>query len=125
MEAARIALISCQAIRSYTIITSVVSEGIGLLRIRAVLINDDHVQLVERFEEVNSQIVVTKYSFHWQHPDGTLVNRWDNAPHHPELETFPHHRHQGEMVAAFPHPALDLLGVLQVIERLVQAPFPP
>lgn len=31
------------------------------------------------------------YSFHWQDQSGHLIRRWDNAPHHPNLNTFPHH----------------------------------
>lgn len=34
-----------------------------------------------------------KYSFHWQNKNGDLIRRWDNAPHHPEIATFPHHVH--------------------------------
>ncbi|HMF34887.1 MAG TPA: DUF6516 family protein [Candidatus Lokiarchaeia archaeon] len=34
-----------------------------------------------------------RYSYHWQNPDGTLIIRWDNAPHHPELRSFPNHKH--------------------------------
>ncbi len=33
------------------------------------------------------------YSYHWQNEKEELIVRWDNSPHHPELETFPHHKH--------------------------------
>jgi len=37
-----------------------------------------------------------KYSFHWQSDDEVI--RFDNAPHHHEIETFPDHLHfQGEV----------------------------
>lgn len=37
-----------------------------------------------------------RYSYHWErrHIDGKLY-RFDNAPHHPEVATFPHHLHDG------------------------------
>lgn len=36
------------------------------------------------------------YSFHWeQRAVRGLIHRWDNAPDHPEIETFPHHFHDG------------------------------
>lgn len=38
------------------------------------------------------------YSFHWQNTDGELIVRWDNAPHHKEIETFPHHKHIGDKI---------------------------
>jgi hypothetical protein len=36
------------------------------------------------------------YSFHWESTlqDG-LIHRWDNAPDHPEVKTFPKHFHKG------------------------------
>lgn len=37
------------------------------------------------------------YAYHWERrrQDGTIY-RWDNAPHHPEVPTFPEHFHDGE-----------------------------
>lgn len=40
-------------------------------------------------------IVKTRYVYHYQQSDGTLIFRYDSAPHHPELPTFPHHKHLG------------------------------
>ncbi len=37
-----------------------------------------------------------KYSFHWQSASAELIARWDNAPHFPDLTTFPHHRHEAD-----------------------------
>ncbi|MEA1899197.1 MAG: DUF6516 family protein, partial [Thermodesulfobacteriota bacterium] len=34
-----------------------------------------------------------KYSFHWQNAQGRLRQRWDNAPHYPDLPNAPHHVH--------------------------------
>jgi hypothetical protein len=37
------------------------------------------------------------YSFHWeQRAVRGLIHRWDNAPDHPEVESFPHHFHDGK-----------------------------
>jgi len=36
------------------------------------------------------------YSYHWEHrAQRGLIHRWDNAPDHPELYTFPKHFHNG------------------------------
>ena len=35
------------------------------------------------------------YSFHWQTAAGALIVRWDDAPHHRGLETFPLPRARG------------------------------
>lgn len=36
------------------------------------------------------------YSYHWEHrmTDGG-IHRWDNAPHHHQVSTHPHHLHDG------------------------------
>ena len=37
------------------------------------------------------------YSYHWeQRAQRGLIHRWDNAPDHPEIESFPRHFHDGE-----------------------------
>jgi hypothetical protein len=33
------------------------------------------------------------YSFHWQDQNSDMIARWDNAPHHHHILTFPHHKH--------------------------------
>lgn len=34
-----------------------------------------------------------KYSYHYQNQAGSLIFRYDMAPHCPEVNTFPHHKH--------------------------------
>lgn len=37
------------------------------------------------------------YSYHWeQRAVRGVIHRWDNAPDHPEIGTFPHHFHDGK-----------------------------
>ena len=42
-------------------------------------------------------------------PEGNPVFRYDNAPHHPEIETHPHHKHVGTAVVASPEPTLSAI----------------
>jgi hypothetical protein len=39
-----------------------------------------------------------KYAYHWMSPEGSLICRWDNARHYPEIPTFPNHKHLGNEV---------------------------
>lgn len=65
--------------------------------IRFVLkLRDDSVLHI--FEHVDSNLHKTHYSYHWQDKRKTTILRWDNAPHHPEIKTFPHHLHEEESV---------------------------
>jgi hypothetical protein len=59
-----------------------------------------------------------KYSYHYQDAKDKLVFRYDMAPHHQEIRTFPHHKHaaNGEAVEAA---APSLAEVLEEIEQIV------
>lgn len=60
------------------------------------------------------------YAYHYQRADGTIVFRYDNAPHFPNLPTAPNHKHVGEtdVIAA---DAPDLQSVLKEIEAIIEA----
>jgi len=52
--------------------------------------------------------------------NGTVIFRYDNAPHFPNLPTAPHHKHIGETeVNAVIVP--DLQSVLKEIEAIIEA----
>lgn len=46
-----------------------------------------HVQIKE------DRLIITDYRYHYMTSDKGLIFRYDNAPHHPEINTFPHHKH--------------------------------
>lgn len=73
---------------------------------------------VAEFVVLETSVTRLKYRYHLQRVDGVLVARWDNAPHHPQIATFPDHKH----VAAGgiePSPPMDLLAVLAEIPGLI------
>ncbi len=37
----------------------------------------------------------TDYAYTYVNKEGQHVFRYDNAPHHPDLDNFPHHKHVG------------------------------
>lgn len=57
------------------------------------------------------------YAFHWQTADKQLISRWDNAPHHRTITTFPHHRHKPEGIVESSDITLD--SVLNLIQKQV------
>ena len=61
-----------------------------------------------------------KYAYHYQLADETIIFRYDNARHFPNLPTAPHHKHVGEtdVIAAN---APDLESVLKEIEGMLKA----
>jgi hypothetical protein len=68
----------------------------------------------------SSLIGKNKYSYHWQDTQNKLVVRWDNAPHHPHLASFPHHRHEGGTVYESPRVSIDEV-LLEIQNRLKAA----
>ncbi|WP_139786880.1 toxin-antitoxin system TumE family protein [Desulfamplus magnetovallimortis] len=59
-----------------------------------------------------------KYSYHWQHRDGTLIARWDNAPHWPDISTFPHHVHSGVNNHVSASNIRNLIDVMDEVKKL-------
>jgi len=92
----------------------------GLYRLRAKLADGTELQMFERFSLVEHiSIVVGKYSFHWQQGNGTLLKRWDNAPHHPEISTFPHHIHDGREENVMSGAPMNGAQILKLIENML------
>jgi Family of unknown function (DUF6516) len=90
-------------------------------RYRVLLANGDMVEMTERVLEVQGVLEVSKYRHHWQNRHGLLIKRWDNAPHYPAIETFPHHLHDGVEDHVVSHPATTGLEVLQQIIEEAEA----
>lgn len=75
-------------------------------------------EMFERFQIVNGQLVVTKYRFHWQDAAGRLLKRWDNAAHHPQVSTHPHHVHDGREENVSSYEPLSAEEVLAMIASI-------
>jgi len=59
-----------------------------------------------------------KFRFHYMDAETNLIMRWDSAPHHRHLSTFPFHLHTPQVVQE--HPAITLLEVLNRIESTIE-----
>jgi hypothetical protein len=46
------------------------------------------------------------YRYHVQNADNTLIFKYDNTPHFPSLETFPHHKHEKDVVSPYRKPSI-------------------
>lgn len=87
----------------------------GLFRYKLMLRDGGLIEMFERFQVMKESVRVTKYSFHWQDVTGELRMRWDNAPHHPEVTTHPHHVHDGSETNVMPHVPVTFEEVLGII----------
>lgn len=88
---------------------------VGLFRYRLTLCDDSLLEMFELFAVVDEVVRVQKYSFHWQTREGGLIKRWDNAAHHPEVTTYPHHVHDGAELSVAPHQFVDADAIFALI----------
>ena len=94
------------------VINFVDEEDIQILSVKAYLKDGSALFVRELITPSES-----KYSYHWQTKNGTLICRWDNAPHYPHLATSPHHKHEGAKENVAPSHEITLEAALSVIEK--------
>jgi hypothetical protein len=114
-------IISNSKIQHWNILREEIQGNIGLFRYRLRLVNEDIVELFERFEVIGRFVHRTKYSFHWQQATGQLIKRWDNAAHHPEITTHPFHVHDGDEKNVLPSSPMTVIDILVMLEVLLSA----
>ena len=102
-------------ITRWEIIREEAQGDVGLFRYRLTLHDGSLLELFELFAIVEQTIRVQKYSFHWQTRNGALIKRWDNAAHHPEVRTHPHHIHEGAELNVLPCLPVDVEAILAIV----------
>jgi hypothetical protein len=111
------ALIISPVINSFSIKREIKKELEGYIRIDAVLKNNDQLEIF-LYVTVNENIKIEKYRVHWQDKNGKLIRRWDNAPHHRKIETFPHHIHKDGNV--YPHKPIGIIHLIEYLEKEIK-----
>ncbi len=75
-------------VREYEILNVLQDEDFYYLKIKSSIIADTILYIKIYLSETEYN-----YAFHLQKNDGEFIARWDNAPHHKEIPTHPHHKH--------------------------------
>jgi len=81
--------------------------------LRLIIYLDDGTNL--RVTEQWQGDALRRYSYYWLTADDELEIGWDNAPHHVQLENFPHHKHIGNHSNLQPSYETCLEDVMTVI----------
>lgn len=97
-------------VKSVNVFEIIDEASVKYLKCSADIIDGSKLFIIESMRDEKN-----KYSYHWQRKDGSLILRWDNAPHYPAHSTFPHHCHDAEGVHECPRVLID--EVLQEIEE--------
>ena len=117
-EKVRRVIAECGLISSHSLLLEERSYRFGYIRGEIKLI-DSSVLYFREFVDLSKEKFKDDYSYQYQKEDDSLVFRYDNAPHYPEIKSFPHHRHQSseENIVECPEP--DLESVLLEIEIII------
>jgi hypothetical protein len=118
----RQALLLNELVASFKIIREMTGSNDGFMRVKCRLSDSSILEFAEYVQIVSGKMVRPTYSYHWQTNRGTLRRRWDNAPHHPEIITFPDHQHNGDLVIA--SKSMTLALVLTAIENIFPGVHP-
>ncbi|BAP56563.1 hypothetical protein THII_2266 [Thioploca ingrica] len=87
------------------------------LQIRIRFLTGYLLELNEAVVVESAQLKYLSYRYHFQDKQNHLIFRYDNAPHFPNLDSFPHHKHLKNKVIATHKPSID--EVVQEVDRFI------
>jgi len=85
-------ILECIYVVESAIVKDQRSYHIGIIEGNIVFTDNSALHFIQ-FVNVKGGTELYKYSYHYQDSNGDLIFRYDMAPHHKELRTFPHHKH--------------------------------
>ncbi len=107
----------CPLIISSNISFEEIDLDVGYLKGVVEFVDGSSLHFME-FVGTSKAVQRLKYKYHWLSRDRTLISRWDNVPHHRDIDTFPHHVHDEKGV--HPSQPMDFKMVLEKItEKLI------
>ncbi|OGQ07029.1 MAG: hypothetical protein A2026_10565 [Deltaproteobacteria bacterium RBG_19FT_COMBO_46_12] len=63
------------------------------LKGNVIFIDSSILEIAMFVSETHNAITVEKYRLHYMKTNGQMLFRYDNAHHHPEITSYPHHKH--------------------------------
>ncbi len=103
-------------ISSYTILKKSYSEKQGYIKGEILFKNSSQFHFIEVKNTGLKQKI--KYRYHYMDKNDRSIFRYDNAYHHRELRTFPHHKHIGDSVQKSHEP--ELYEILIEIQSFIK-----
>jgi uncharacterized protein DUF6516 len=93
----------------------VVPDREGIVEGRLRFWDGSLLEFTETLIERGVVLIKTDYAYHFQDTQNQLIFRYDNAPHHPEVSTHPHHKHTSKGIETANPPYLN--DVLREIDQ--------
>ena len=110
-------LTASSIVKDIEVLEEFITSVSGYLECRLLMIDNSILYISEYFTIYGDEIKLDKYSYHHQKNNEFLI-RWDNAPHHRELPTFPFHLHRKDGV--FESKAMTLEEVLKELAEIME-----
>jgi hypothetical protein len=103
----------CPFVTHFSITFDEIDIYIGYLKGKLELIDGSLLYFIEYVEIKDNTADRLKYKYQWQSENSELIMRWDNVPHHKEIDTFPYHVHNDKGVNS--SPKIDLKTAIDII----------
>lgn len=87
------------------------------LRGHLTLIDSSTLEIAIFASESHHAVVIDKYRLHYMDQDRQMLFRYDNAPHHQEIDSFPHHKHVQNKIVRSNIPSLK--NLLEEISSII------
>ena len=104
-------------VAAYTMETVQLSLNTGFVEGEITFIDDSRLAFFEFLQRLGATGKREKYRYHFMDANARLIFRYDDAPHHPALATYPHHKHLPTGLAESPAP--DFVDVIVEAESFV------
>lgn len=106
-----------------------VTDFVGRVEARLYFFDGSYLDVGEMVRIQSGALINFHYRYHWQRLDGPAWT-YDDAPHHPEVDTFPFHKHrfQGTRQTIEGHTRVRLTEAIQEVLRSLTeegTPRPP
>lgn len=111
---------ACPIVHSYNLMTDDRSLYLGFIR-GELYFFDGSLLHIREFVNVKSGVERGKYTYQYMGIFNKLIFRYDNAPHHQELNlpNYPHHKHVASEDNIISSDAPSLADVIKEIEELI------
>ena len=102
----------------WTVVERITDSDLAYLKARIFFSDNTMLSVFDKFYPSTG---VHKYGYDWRDSANNLIIRWDNAPHHPYISTFPHHKHVTLESNILESPEMTLEDVLDFIKTEIEA----
>jgi len=103
-------------IKNTSIDRKIVTKNRGYVKATITFINDSQLHIREF---INSKLRKINYAYHYQGSDGKLIFRYNSAPHHTEVKTFPHHKHTPNKPEPEPAKEKTIIDIVSEIAKTI------